>query len=192
MDTGGLRERKKVKTREAILREAFRLFHERGYGATTIEQIAAAAEISPATFFRYFPTKEDLATLDRFPPLMEALPVQPPGTPVAVLRGAFRTAFAALSAEEIAAGRAREVFAATVPELVAANLRRSPGLIQEIREIVADRAGLAADDPRLRDAIGAVFGVVAMVWQQWAQDPGLDGPAEIDRALAHLESGLGG
>ncbi len=191
MGTGGLRERKKVRTREAILREAFRLFHERGYGATTVEQIAEATEISPATFFRYFPTKEDLATLDRFPPLMEALPAQPPGPPVAVLRGAFRAAFATLSAEEIAAGHAREVFAATIPELVAANLRRSPGLLQEMRELLADRAGCAPDDPRLRDVIGAVFGVVTMVWLQWAQNPGLDGPAEIDRALAHLESGLG-
>src|SRR5687768_411289 len=121
MSDGGLRERKKARTRAAILREAFRLFRERGYTATTVEQIAEAAEISPATFFRYFPTKEHLVTLDRFPPLVEALASQPPGAPVTVLRGAFRAAFAALSAEEIAAGRAREVFAATVPELLAAN-----------------------------------------------------------------------
>ncbi|WP_336211773.1 TetR family transcriptional regulator [Nonomuraea sp. LPB2021202275-12-8] len=190
MGDGGLRERKKAKTREAILREAFRLFRERGYSATTVEQIAEAAEISPATFFRYFPTKEHLVTLDGFPPLVEALAAQPPGAPVTVLRGAFRTAFAALSAEEIAAGHAREVFAATVPELLVANLRRSPGLIREVSQIVADRAGCGADDPRIRNATGAVFGVVAMVWLHWAQDPGMDGPAEIDRALADLEAGL--
>ncbi|MER7498592.1 TetR family transcriptional regulator [Nonomuraea pusilla] len=186
----GLRERKKARTRETILREAFRLFRERGYNVTTVEQIAEAAEISPATFFRYFPTKEDLVTLDRFPPLVEALSAQPPGAPVTVLRGAFRAAFAALSAEEIAAGHAREVFAATVPELLVANLRRSPALISEVRAVVAGRAGCAEDDPRIRNAVGAVFGVVAMVWAQWAQDPALDGPAEIDKALAHLESGL--
>ncbi|GAA2416210.1 TetR family transcriptional regulator [Nonomuraea africana] len=190
MTDSGLRERKKARTRETILREAFRLFRERGYNATTVEQIAEAAEISPATFFRYFPTKEDLVTLDRFPPLVEALASQPPGAPVTVLRGAFRAAFATLSAEEIAAGHEREVFAATVPELLVANLRKSPGLIREVCAVVADRAGCAGDDPRIRNAIGAVFGVVAMVWAQWAQNPGLDGPAEIDRALAHLESGL--
>ncbi|NUP66730.1 MAG: TetR family transcriptional regulator [Nonomuraea sp.] len=190
MGDGGLRERKKAKTRETILREAFALFRERGYHATTVEQIAEAAEISPATFFRYFPTKEDLVTLDRFPPLIEALAAQPPGAPVTVLRGAFRAAFASLSAEEIAAGHAREVFAATVPELLVANLRRSPRLVREVRELVADRAGRATDDLRIRDAIGAVFGVVAMVWTEWAQDASMDGPAEIDRALAHLESGL--
>ncbi len=192
MDTGGLRERKKAKTREAILREAFRLFRERGYSATTVEQIAEAAEISPATFFRYFPAKEDLITLDRFPPLIEALRSRPPGAPVTVLRGAFRAAFAALSDEEIAEGHAREVFAATVPELVTAGLRKSSAVIQEVGDLLADRTGRAPDDPRTRDVIGAVFGVVAMVWVRWAHDPGLDGPAEIDRALAHLESGLNG
>ncbi|GAA1026648.1 MULTISPECIES: TetR family transcriptional regulator [Amycolatopsis] len=187
----GLRERKKVKTRESILREAFRLFRERGYSATTIEQIAEAAEVSRATFFRYFPTKEDLVTLDHFPPLIEALKAQPPAAaPVSALRGAFRTAFAGLSAEEIAAGHAREVFAATVPELVAANLRKSPGLIRQVGEILAARAGCRPDDPRIRNVVGAVLGVVAMTWMRWAQDPAMDGPAEIDRSLAHLESGL--
>ncbi|MDL4773147.1 TetR family transcriptional regulator [Actinomadura xylanilytica] len=190
MGDGGLRERKKARTRETILREAFRLFRERGYNATAIEQISQAAEVSPATFFRYFPTKEHLVTLDRFPPLADALAAQPPGAPVTVLRGAFHAAFASLSAEEIAAGHAREVFAATVPELLVANLRRSPDLIQDVYGIVADRARCAVDDPRIRNAVGAVFGVVAMVWLQWAQDPDMDGPAEIDRALAHLESGL--
>ncbi|TMR21523.1 TetR family transcriptional regulator [Nonomuraea turkmeniaca] len=190
MSGGGLRERKKAMTRETILREAFRLFRERGYNATTTEQIAEAAEISPATFFRYFPTKEDLVTLDRFPPLIEALQAQPPGPPVAVLRGAFRAAFASLTAEEIAAGHAREVFAAAVPELVAANLRKSPGFLREVRAILAGKAGCGVDDARIRNVLGAVFGIVAMAWLQWAQDPGMDGPAEIDGALAHLESGL--
>ncbi|GAA2300665.1 TetR family transcriptional regulator [Nonomuraea roseoviolacea subsp. roseoviolacea] len=190
MGEDGLRERKKARTREAILREAFRLFREQGYHATTTQMIAEAAEVSPATLFRYFPTKEHLVVLDRFPPLTEALAAQPPGAPVPLLRGAFRAAFAALSPEEITAGHDREVFAATVPELLAANLRRSPGLIAEVRQLVADKANCAPEDPRVRDAIGAVFGIVAMIWMQWAQDPGLDGPAEIDTALAHLEAGL--
>jgi AcrR family transcriptional regulator len=56
----GLRERKKQKTRRAILEAAFDLFEEQGYDGTTIAAIADRAEIAPRTFFAYFPTKEDL------------------------------------------------------------------------------------------------------------------------------------
>jgi AcrR family transcriptional regulator len=54
----GLRERKKQRTREQIIESAFELFRERGYVGTTIADIAEAAEISPRTFFSYFPSKE--------------------------------------------------------------------------------------------------------------------------------------
>src|ERR1700741_4675294 len=66
----GLRERKKIKTRQAIRREAIRLFDANGYAATTVEQIAEAAEVSPSTFFRYFPSKESLLLADDLDPLI--------------------------------------------------------------------------------------------------------------------------
>lgn len=65
----GLRERKKQKTKEAIQRAALRLFQKQGYDETTIEQIAAAVEISPSTFFNYFPTKDDVVLYDIYDPM---------------------------------------------------------------------------------------------------------------------------
>lgn len=68
----GLRERKKLKTRVAIRRATYRLIAEQGYDATTVEQIAEAAEVSPSTVFRYFPTKEDIVLTDEFDPVIVA------------------------------------------------------------------------------------------------------------------------
>src|SRR5882757_3838028 len=62
----GLRERKKIQTRQAIRSAAYRLFTEQGYDATPVDRIAAAADVSPSTVFRYFPTKEDIVLTDEY------------------------------------------------------------------------------------------------------------------------------
>jgi AcrR family transcriptional regulator len=67
----GLRERKKRRTREAIVEVALELFAKQGFEETTITQIADAAEIAPRTFFSYFPSKEDVVFAD-FPEMLES------------------------------------------------------------------------------------------------------------------------
>jgi AcrR family transcriptional regulator len=75
---GSLRERKKLKTRESIQREAMRLIQKQGYEKTTVEQIAAAVDVSPSTFFNYFPSKEDVVLYDAYDPIIGKLLMERP------------------------------------------------------------------------------------------------------------------
>src|SRR5262249_43645421 len=115
----GLRERKKAKTRAAIQQQALRLFREQGYEATTVEQIAEAAEVSPSTYFRYFPTKEDVVLWDDLDPLLIAAFEAQPGElrPIQALRGAVRQVFADLPAGEMEQQWERSQLILAVPEL---------------------------------------------------------------------------
>jgi AcrR family transcriptional regulator len=79
----GLREARKARTQRAIQEHAMRLFTERGYGATTVADVAAAAEVSSMTVFRYFPTKEDLVLADEYDPvIVERIRARPSSQPL--------------------------------------------------------------------------------------------------------------
>ena len=191
----GLRERKKARTKTAIQQEALRLFREQGYAATTIEQIADAAEVAPSTVFRYFATKEDLADLTDYFPLLanliEAFDAQPSDLgPIPALRRSIRAVFASQSPAEHAARRERELLMLAVPELWAANLSSIPHAIRVVSELVARRTGRSSDDAVVRNLSRAVCGVALAALFDTAQSPDADVPAELDEALAHLEAGL--
>ncbi|RVX37943.1 TetR family transcriptional regulator [Nonomuraea polychroma] len=187
----GLRERKKAKTRALIQKEALRLFREQGYAATTVEQIAEAAEVAPSTVSRYFPTKEDLVLVDQFPSFLDALRAAPPElNPVQAVRVAMLQALDGQTPEERADSVEREKLMLTVPELWAASLENIRRVLTILRDELAARAGRDAGDPEIRNVTGAIVGVIWALWFDWAKDPSKEVAGELDRALAHLDAGL--
>jgi AcrR family transcriptional regulator len=147
----GLRERKKLKTKEAIQREALRLIQEQGYAETTIEQIAAAAEISPSTFFNYFPTKEDVVLFDRYDPMifsmMTSIPASEPLS--AVLQGLLN-GLAGVMERDHDVILTRSKLSLAVPELRARFWEEIEKARDLIASILASRTGRDASDFELR------------------------------------------
>jgi AcrR family transcriptional regulator len=193
---GSLRERKKARTRAAIRQHALRLFREQGYQATTVEQIAAAAEVSPSTFFRYFPTKEDVVLRDDLDTrMLEAFSRQSPDlAPIPAIRAATREALRSFGAEEMAQIRETSELTLTVPEVRARAIDEFARTIEAIAEAIAKRAGRSPADLPVRTLAGAVIGVImsaAMPWFDWTSKSATEDMfTRIDEALALLESGL--
>jgi AcrR family transcriptional regulator len=161
MDHMGLRERKKLRTRRAIAGAALRLFAERGYEETTISDIAAAADISPRTFFSYFPSKDDVvfAEMDeRLADVRERLATRPPGeTPLATFRRVAEELLTAIAAEDSESGAIQVALIRERPSLQAQALRRfsdaEEGFVAALREIAPD-----LDEITAVTVIGVAFG----------------------------------
>jgi AcrR family transcriptional regulator len=183
----GLRERKKIKTRRAIRREAFRLIEENGYTATTVEQIAEAADVSPSTFFRYFPSKESLLLADDLDPLiLQALVAQPRDLPPAqAFRGAYQAVMAQLPAEQLEFESTRQRLMFSIPELKAAMYDEYYRTVTVVAEALAHRISRAPDDFEVRVFAGALTGAIMAAFD------GAPKPADtIFRALDFLDAGM--
>ncbi len=194
---GGLRERKKARTRASIREHALRLFREQTYQGTTVEQIAAAAEVSPSTFFRYFPTKEDIVLQDDMDTRMiEALERQPADLgPLSAVRAATREMFTSYTQADLDLLGETTALTMTVPEVRARAMDEFARTIAVIGEALAKRTGRPTDDLAVRTIAGAIIGVImsiTMPWDGWSSDRRTleDMFERIDQALALLEAGL--
>jgi AcrR family transcriptional regulator len=160
---------------------------------TMIEQIIEAAEVSQTTFFRYFPTKEDVVLQDDYDPMIiDAYLSQPPGlAPVPAVRAAFAAFFAQLSAEQKDEQQQRIALIRTVPRLRAALIDQISQATELLAAAMAQRAGRPPGDFKARTIASAIVGGAFMaVLSALADNPDADLAALTDEALAHLESGL--
>jgi AcrR family transcriptional regulator len=183
----GLRDRKKIQTRRAIRNEAMRLIEENGYANTTVEQIAEAAEVSPSTFFRYFPSKEmvlmandlDLVTI-------KALEQQPADLPsLQAFRRALEITMATLSEDEWRFERARLRMVLSIPELKAAQFEEYRSTVAALTAADCRRTGRAPDDFEVRVFVGALAGGLMAVLDQASGVP-----ERMYRALDFMEAGM--
>lgn len=172
-----------------------RLFAEQGYQATTVEQIAAAAEVSPSTFFRYFPTKEDAVfgllqsgSVD----LQDELAARPADEPLPE----------ALRAATCCWARLGEQRAQTLLRLMQV-LPGAPGLrahledqrrrkVSELSVLIARRLGVdAEDDPRPKLIAALVLRVVTDAIERWSTDGGTGRlPDYLDAGFELLTCGI--
>jgi len=187
-----LRERKKAKTRIAIREHAMALFKDQGYDKTTVEQIAAAAEVSPSTFFRYFPSKEEVVLQDDYDALLiaafHAQQVDVP--PLRALRNAISEVFLSMPEGQQAQEAERIRLMTAVPELRARMLAQVSEMIQMLAEAVAERVGRQSDDFEVRTFAGALVGVALGIAAGSGDDPASDYLRQFDRALTLLQAGL--
>ncbi|MER6067468.1 TetR family transcriptional regulator [Streptomyces sp. NPDC001817] len=172
-----LRERKKQRTREALLRAALELFTTQGYEHTTVDEIAEAVDVSQRTFFRYFAGKEDVAfavqamTEERF---VEAVRARPPHeAPLEALRQAVLEGWDGIR-ETVETAVPVELYLRmyrtieSTPALLAAHLRRSAATEETIARLLAEREGVDVDaDPRPRLAVAVFGGVIRVTERQW-------------------------
>lgn len=189
----GLRERKKAKTRAAIQEHALRLFREQGYHQTTVEQIADAAEVSPSTFFRYFPTKEDVVLFDATDAVMlDRLAGQPRDIGlIESIRRAIREVYSGLPEEQLQREHERQELTMAVPELRSRMISMFADTITFMTPTLAERMGRSPDDLQVRTFCGAVVGVIIGVYLAHPEADDIHEMfAKIDEGLDLLQKGL--
>ncbi|MFC4585284.1 TetR/AcrR family transcriptional regulator [Sphaerisporangium corydalis] len=182
MDPGpGLRERKKLRTRRALIEAALRLFEERGYEETTLAEIAAAVDVSTRTFFSYFASKEDVVFYDTRWRVERAIAIiegRRPGEPVACLLGRVADVVLGPGAEpvlELSPARARLIM--SVPALRARGLHLLFEVQRELAEALRQACPGELDRVEAAAAIGSFVGAAKMAAMA-GRDQG-DPPAAI-------------
>lgn len=197
----GRRERKKQRTREALVDAAFALFSEKGFDATTVEEIADAVDVSSRTFFRYFASKEDVALTfqeEQTRAIVAALAERPADEPImTALRQAVVGIARACEAGELGFDPERFTCLMTMvsesPALMAGSLEHAQKKQRLVTEVIAERIGLDADTDLRPHVIAAAtmcgFQAAADAMRHLGDTFGTLSET-VDQAFAILEHGL--
>jgi AcrR family transcriptional regulator len=189
----GLRERKRIKLRRSVQTEALRLFDTQGYDQTTVEQITEAADISTTTFYRYFPTKEDVIIDDDYDAILEEIFASTSADEplVALVRACAAATGAAVEADRDY-NLARLRLVATVPVLqarYAGEERRSADLLARL---LASQTGRSATDYQVELAAAALVAVLFAASRRWAAEQAATPLTTLmDEAVTIVEPVLG-
>jgi AcrR family transcriptional regulator len=187
-----LRRRKRIRTKQMVQTEALRLFADKGYDQTSVDEIAHAAAMSPRTFFRYFPCKEDVVLWDEYDErtLQELWQARPGEDPFAQLILWIRETVADIHQKDPELLLARTKLSFTVPEIRARFLDQQMTMIGPYFEQLADTIGARRDDLPLAVTLAALYSAMLVALERWQRHDGReDLPRLVDDAIAALAAG---
>jgi AcrR family transcriptional regulator len=192
--TTGRRERKRRQTYDALRDHAQALFRQNGFEATTVAQIAEAADVSEPTFFRHFGSKADVAlaplteSIRRAVHAVMARPIEEP--PLTACRAVARVASQAGLVPSLDVLADVHVIRGSA-SLETSLLRVFDDASEELAADFARRLGVSASDPVARQTALAVMATIHSVFRCWMDDPkGTDRPKLLLEGLDRLADGL--
>jgi TetR/AcrR family transcriptional regulator, regulator of mycofactocin system len=186
--------RRRVTSRAELEQTAFDLFGREGFDRTTVDDIAAAAGIGRRTFFRYFPSKNDVpwgefeAELDRMRVRLKDSPAQTP------LMDAIRVAvvdFNRIAPEQIPLHRRRMELILRTPALQAHSTLRYAAWREVIAEFAGERLGQPPDALAPRTIAYVALGVAVAAYEQWLETEDAELSDLLDRAMRELAAAFG-
>ena len=164
-----LRDRKRLAAMRRAQEVALELFDEHGYHGVTVEQIAAAAELSPSSIYRHFGTKEQLILWDDYDPqilqrMTEKLATHPP---VEAMYLAIRDVYAQIFDRDERLIRLRTRYSIEEPSVQASVALQTDQLAQLVASLLARHTGRPDDDLEVRVIGGALIGAISAAIRQW-------------------------